>query len=96
MLFGDPPVKRPFDLVQLAHFIGEKRLCPVLRHQQTHLVFGVDGPLFGTSLDQRRAGVVVRAQENRLAKRFREHHHEGQPEQVEEAPFVGLERFNEV
>src|SRR5205823_6508012 len=70
MSFGDPPGKRPFDLVQLAQFIWEKRLCPVLRHQHAQLVLCVDAPGLGAAFDQRGFGGLVLTKENRFFKQL--------------------------
>jgi hypothetical protein len=92
MSFGDPPFKRPFDLVQLAQFIGEKRLCPVMRYQHAHLVFSVDAPRIGSGFYQSSFGVLTFTKENGFAEDFGEHHAERQQEQCEQARLVRLER----
>lgn len=54
----NPAAKHPFELVQLAEFIGQKRFRPVMRNQHLQFGAGVDAPGIGPCLHEGRFSVL--------------------------------------
>src|SRR5256885_1659620 len=96
MLRCDPAAKRAVDLMDFPQFSGRERRNAILGHENAQLILGVDAPLRCASVYECAAGVVVLAEEDRLAKGFTKHHHETQPKQRQERRLVLPERICEI
>jgi len=93
---GDPPVERPFDLVDLAQF-GVRNRCDAIRFAENpQFVACVDRERVSACFHQRRFGVLILTEESPLLQRLGIHHAE-RPLQHDEQPALALpERFQEV
>ena len=82
--------------MHLAQFGDRERRNAVLRHKHPQLVLGVDAPLFSAGMDERVAGGLVLAEEDRLAQDLALHHDKGQLQQCQERRLMRFEDFGKL
>ena len=82
--------------MHLAQFGDRERRNAVLRHKHPQLVLGVDAPLISAGINQRVAGGLVLAEEDRLPKDLLSTMTKGNLQQCQERRLMRFEDFGKL